>query len=393
MRSTAGRRRASGSRRRSPTARARTRSRAGRAGGRGRRSDEYRGRGGYVPGTGARSLAIRSLVYRPPKWLIFRPSRSTAERRVPALLRSAPVRASKLEPARLRAGAIQRERLLAQLAAAADTPIVLISASAGYGKSTLAAQWSARCQRPVAWVNLDRGDDDPLMFLNAVTHALDRLDPVAPELLDEFAARVPHVVDVVLPCLAAELERLSPLELIFDDLQEVTQARTLSALNFLLEVVGPGSQVVLATRTDTDLWLARQRLSGDLLEIRADQLAFDCRRGTRSRREQRRSPIRGGSRASVRTDGGVAGRDRPRVARPARARVRRGPRTDHHRRPTRDRRLPRRGDARPRAAGAPALPARDIGPAADDGAVVRRRSWRSTTRARCSRSWNARTRS
>ena len=201
---------------------------------------------------------------------------STAERRVPALLRSASVRASKLEPARLRAGAIQRERLLGQLAAAADTPIVLISASAGYGKSTLAAQWSARCQRPVAWINLDRGDDDPLMFLNVVTHALDRLDPVAPELLDEFAARAPHVVDVVLPCLAAELERLSPLELIFDDLQEVTQTRTLSALNFLLDVVGPGSQVVLATRTDTDLWLARQRLSGDLFEIRADQLALDA---------------------------------------------------------------------------------------------------------------------
>ena len=117
-------------------------------------------------------------------------------------------------------------------------------------------------------------DDDPITFLSSVTHAIDRLDPVAPELLDEFAARVPDLVDVVLPCLVAELERLSPLELILDDLQEITQARTLSALSFLLEVVAPGSQVVLATRTGTELWLARQRLSGNLLEIRADQLAF-----------------------------------------------------------------------------------------------------------------------
>ena len=127
----------------------------------------------------------------------------------------------------------------------------------------------------MAWVSLDRLDDDPITFLSSVTHAIDRLDPVAPELLDEFAARVPDVVDVVLPCLVAELERLSPLELILDDLQEITQARTLSALSFLLEVVAPGSQVVLATRTGTELWLARQRLSGNLLEIRADQLAFD----------------------------------------------------------------------------------------------------------------------
>ena len=201
---------------------------------------------------------------------------STVEWRVPPSLRSAPVRASKLEPVRLRAGAIQRERLLAQLAGAVDTPIVLIAASAGYGKSTLAAQWSTRCQRPVAWLNLDRADNDPIVFLNAVAHALDRLDPVAPELLDEFTARVPHVVDVVLPCLAAEFERLTPFELVFDDLQEVTQARTLSALNFLLDEVPSESQAVLVTRTDTELWLARQRLSGDLLEIRADQLALDA---------------------------------------------------------------------------------------------------------------------
>ncbi|HVR14312.1 MAG TPA: DUF1269 domain-containing protein, partial [Gaiellaceae bacterium] len=102
----------------------------------------------------------------------------------PAPLRVPAVRASKLEPRRLRADALQRERLLARLAGA-DTPIVLIAASAGYGKSTLAAQWSTRCQRPVAWLNLDRADNDPIVFLNALAHALDRLDPVAPELLDE----------------------------------------------------------------------------------------------------------------------------------------------------------------------------------------------------------------
>ena len=96
-----------------------------------------------------------------------------------------PFRASKLGPARVRDGAIHRERLLAQLAAAADTPIALISASAGYGKSTLAAQWTVRCQRPVAWINLDAGDNDPMVFLDSVAYALDRLDPAASEFLHE----------------------------------------------------------------------------------------------------------------------------------------------------------------------------------------------------------------
>lgn len=66
---------------------------------------------------------------------------------------------------------------MTQLAAAADSPIVLISASAGYGKSILAAQWSARCQRPVAWINIDHGDNDPVVFLSYLAHALDRLAP------------------------------------------------------------------------------------------------------------------------------------------------------------------------------------------------------------------------
>ena len=174
-----------------------------------------------------------------------------------------------------RANALQRERLLARLAGA-DTGIVLISASQGYGKSTLAAQWSTRCERPVAWINLDRADNDPIVFLSAVAHALDRLDPVAPELLDELTAVMPRVTQVVLPGLAAELDRLSPVELIFDDVQELTQPQCLAALDFLLEEVPPESQVVLVTRAHPELPLARRRVAGELLEIHADELALDA---------------------------------------------------------------------------------------------------------------------
>jgi LuxR family transcriptional regulator, maltose regulon positive regulatory protein len=166
--------------------------------------------------------------------------------------------------------------VLGQLAAAADARIVLISASAGYGKSILAAQWSERCERPVAWIDLDRGDNDPVVFLSYVANALNRLGPVEPELLDELSTPAPQVDAVVLPALAVELARVSPFELILDDVHELSQGRSLAVVNFLLSEIPQGSQVMLVTRVDPELPLARYRVSGDLLEIRADRLAFDA---------------------------------------------------------------------------------------------------------------------
>jgi LuxR family transcriptional regulator, maltose regulon positive regulatory protein len=185
------------------------------------------------------------------------------------------IRESKFWMPRPRGGAVERGHLLSQLAAGAKSPIVLISASAGYGKSSLAAQWGTRCRRQVAWINVDRGDNNPVVFLNYVAHALDRLAPADPELLDELSSMAPRVDDVVLPALAVELGRSSPFELILDDLHELSEPRSLAALGFLLREIPPGSQVVLVTRVDPELPLARYRVSGDLLEIRAPQLALD----------------------------------------------------------------------------------------------------------------------
>jgi ATP/maltotriose-dependent transcriptional regulator MalT len=185
------------------------------------------------------------------------------------------IRESKFWAPRPRIAAVERAHLLSRLAAGAESPIVLISASAGYGKSSLAAQWSIRCGRPVAWINLDRGDNNPVVFLNYVARAFDRLAPVDPELLDELSSMAPRIDDVVLPALAVELGRSSPFELILDDVHELSEPRSLAALGFLLREIPRGSQVVLVTRVDPELPLARFRVSGDLLEIRAAQLALD----------------------------------------------------------------------------------------------------------------------
>lgn len=170
---------------------------------------------------------------------------------------------------------VERRRLLRLLAAETEVPIVVISASAGYGKSTLAVQWSSQCQRPAALLSLDRSDNDPVVLLNYLAQSLDRLAPVDRQLHAELSRRAPRVNEVVLPALARELACLSPLELILDDVQEVSDPPSRAVLAFLLEHKPLGSQLVLVTREQLDLPLASRRVAGELLEIRADRLAFD----------------------------------------------------------------------------------------------------------------------
>ena len=211
------------------------------------------------------------------------PRRSTSARsrpQLPALASMWPPhawlgRATKFDRPSGRQRSLQRERLLRRIASKVDAPVVLISASAGYGKSTLAGQWCERSQRPVAWINLDRGDNDPIAFLNSIAHALDTLDPVASELLDELTSSRPRVLDFVLPAVILELDRIGPVELIFDDVHELTDERSLNMLDSFLDGIRPGTRVMLLTRTELHVPLARRRVTGSLIEIRAEDLALD----------------------------------------------------------------------------------------------------------------------
>jgi LuxR family maltose regulon positive regulatory protein len=184
------------------------------------------------------------------------------------------IRPSKLRGALRRGPTVERERLLNLLQKRAEERLLLISASAGYGKSILAAQWAERCERPFGWITLDRGDNDTVNLLRYLAHALDGIAPLEDELFEELLSPAPAIDDVVLPALAAGLERLPPFLLVLDDAQEL-RPRAIAVLDSLLEETPPGSQVVLATRTDPDLLLSRRRVAGDLIELRADDLALD----------------------------------------------------------------------------------------------------------------------
>jgi LuxR family maltose regulon positive regulatory protein len=176
---------------------------------------------------------------------------------------------------RPRVPTIGRRRLLRLLADEAQAPIVVVSASAGYGKSILAAQWSIECGRPSALLALEGRDNDPIVLLNYLVESVDRLAPCARGLHAELSSAAPRIDEVVLPALARELASLSPIELILDNVQEVSEPSSLAILGFLIEHVPPGSQLMLVSRGDPDLPLASRRLAGELLDVRADRLAFD----------------------------------------------------------------------------------------------------------------------
>jgi LuxR family maltose regulon positive regulatory protein len=151
----------------------------------------------------------------------------------------------------------------------------VVSSSAGYGKSILAAQWSVQCERPAALLPLDWSDNDPIVLLSNLVESIDRLAPVAHELRAELSSAVPSVGEVALPALARELARLPPVELILDNVQKVSEPGSLAVLAFLIEHMPSGSQLMLVSRGDPRLPLASRRVAGELLEVRADRLAFD----------------------------------------------------------------------------------------------------------------------
>jgi LuxR family maltose regulon positive regulatory protein len=184
--------------------------------------------------------------------------------------------ASKLAGPPLRPGIVDRPLLLDGLASAIYAPVVLISAPAGYGKTTLLALWRDRDQRPFAWVSLDGADNDPVALVASLVAALYPIVGLDAAVSDSLTARVPPLEEVVLPSLVdACVERGQPLVLVLDDLHLVTERRCHTAIGYLAERLPPGCQLALGTRTDPALPLGSWRAHGRLVELRAAELALE----------------------------------------------------------------------------------------------------------------------
>ena len=185
------------------------------------------------------------------------------------------VRASKLRVPTVPPWVVARPRLSAVQKAAERNRVVLVSAPAGYGKSTLVAQWSDLDPRASGWVQLCPGDNDPVVLLAHVVAALERTGPVRDELLEELSGRTPRIDEVAIPLLAADLGEREPFVLVLDDAHVVTAEKSRAILACLVEEVRSGSQLVLVTRGDPGVPLARLRASGDVVEIGTALLALD----------------------------------------------------------------------------------------------------------------------
>ena len=153
---------------------------------------------------------------------------------------------------------------------------MLVAAPAGYGKSTLVAEWSELDPRATGWVRLDRGDNDPVVLLADVAAVLDRIGSSSDPLCEELSRRSPRIDAVVLPRLAAGLDECSPFMLVLEDTHLVTAETSLRILGFLADHVPHGSQAMLVTRGEAGLPLGRLRASGELLEIGTELLALDA---------------------------------------------------------------------------------------------------------------------
>jgi anti-anti-sigma factor len=185
---------------------------------------------------------------------------------------------AKLWPPAPRAGLIPRAGLQALLQAGLEAKLCLVDAPAGSGKTTLLTQWCADAAGPgrVAWVSLDEGDNDPTRFWEYVVEAFRTVEPN----LGETARTALHrrgvdIPRLVLPSLLNDLGEVgSPLVLVLDDYHLITNAICHQTLEVFLDRLPPNVHVVLSTRLDPPLSLARMRGRGELAELRVGQLQF-----------------------------------------------------------------------------------------------------------------------
>lgn len=185
---------------------------------------------------------------------------------------------------------VLRPRLIERLNESLQRKLTLISASAGFGKTTLVSEWIASCGRPAAWLSLDEGDNDPTRFLTYLVAALQTIaqrssrrgsnaEEVAIKLgegvLGALQSSQPPPIESILTALINEITTI-PDSFIFvlDDYHILDSKPVDNAVTFLLEHLPPQMHLVITTREDPQLPLARLRARGQLTELRAADLRF-----------------------------------------------------------------------------------------------------------------------
>jgi LuxR family maltose regulon positive regulatory protein len=187
-----------------------------------------------------------------------------------------PVLLTKLYVPPPRPRAIARPRLVERLDEGLHHKLALISAPAGFGKTTLVSEWVAGCGRPVAWLSLDEADNDLARFLEYLVAAMQTVAPdLGTGLLGALQAPQPPPIESFLTALVNEITMLQDeVVLVLDDYHVIDAKPIDEALAFLIEHLPPPMHLVITTREDPQLPLARLRARGHLAELRAADLRF-----------------------------------------------------------------------------------------------------------------------
>jgi len=191
---------------------------------------------------------------------------------------STPILATKLYIPPPRPKAVLRPRLIAQLNEGLHRKLTLIAAPAGFGKTTLLSEWRVLCGRPVAWLSLDEADNEPIRFLSYIVAALQTVAPsIGAGLVAVLESPQPPPTAVILTALLNDITTLpDQFVLVLDDYHVVEAGGPLGAvdqvLNYLVEHLPSQMHLVIATREDPPLPLARLRARDHLTELRATDL-------------------------------------------------------------------------------------------------------------------------
>src|SRR5438874_750288 len=187
-----------------------------------------------------------------------------------------PILATKLYLPRLRPNVVSRPRLLERLNEGLHRKLTLIAAPAGFGKTTLVSAWVAGCDRQVAWLSLDKGENDPARFLAYLIAALQTIAAtIGDGVLGVLQSPQPPPTEAILTALLNEITTLPDnFVLVLDDYHVIDAKAVDQALTYLVEHLPPQMHLVIATREDPQLPLARLRSRGHLIELRAADLRF-----------------------------------------------------------------------------------------------------------------------
>ena len=186
-----------------------------------------------------------------------------------------PLLQTKLHVPRGRHGLVARPRLIERLSRGSGSALTLVSAPAGFGKTTLLTEWLAADGRPAGWLSLDPRDNDPATFwtylVTALRTAVPQVGAAALALLETPRSPTEDVLVTLLNDLSAAGD---DVVLVLDDYHVIDARAVHDGMEFLLDHLPPQAHLVIAGRADPALPLARLRARGELVEVRADRPAL-----------------------------------------------------------------------------------------------------------------------